>query len=89
MANQDAKDGWMTIRSEIDAELLRRSIADAIIEDDSKTIDRMSDVTVWIDVRGKRASESFTRKEIDDSLTAIDHTAAVKVRTLVSAIPPG
>ncbi len=88
MANQDLQYGWANIRSEIDAELRRRSITDATVSDDSKIVDRMRSISVWIDVREKRvAQESFDRKEIDDSHTAIDHQAAVKVRALVSAIP--
>lgn len=82
MADQFHK-GLDNIRAAIDSALREHRIEAAQVSHDSAG-DVPSDIAFTLKARGESAIQSFAQEEIEDSGEAIDHTAAIKVRLLVS-----
>jgi hypothetical protein len=75
--------GLDNVRSAIDAALRDHNIQGAVVSHTTHGSEP-GDAVFTVTVKGRAVDQKFTRDEIEDSGQAIDHFAAMKVRTLVS-----
>lgn len=83
MPEDQFQKGLDNIRSAIDAALRDHKIEGAVVSHTTQGT-APNDAVFTINLQGKVVDQKFPREEIDDSGQAIDHFAAMKVRTLVS-----
>jgi hypothetical protein len=75
--------GLDNVRSAIDVALRDHNIQGAVVSQSTHGSEP-GDAVFTVTVMGQVVDQKFTREEIEDSGQAIDHFAAMKVRTLVS-----